>query len=53
MVTLSPGLREKMYDEQMPGFTFMNEPVARSNGGVAIRMFSMMMLPSAGWLAIE
>ena len=37
----------------MPGLTFMNEPVARSNGGVAMRMLSMMMLPSAGWLAIE
>ena len=53
IVTLSPGLREKMYDEQIPGLTFMNPPFTRSNGGVAIRMLSMMMFPSAGWLAIE
>ena len=50
---LSPGLREKTYDEQIPGLTFIKPPVALSNGGVAIRMLSMMMLPSAGWLAIE
>ena len=53
MVTLSPGLREKMNEEQMPGFTGMKLPVARSNGGVAIRMFNMMMLPSAGEFAME
>mgnify|MGYP006987331237 CR=1 FL=1 len=39
-----------MYDEQIPGFTLAKVPVARSNGGVAIRMLSMMILPSAdGW----
>ena len=38
-------------EQQM--LAFIKPPVALSNGGVAIRMLSMMMLPSAGWLAIE
>ena len=52
-ITLSPGLREKMYDEQTPGFTGIKVPFDLSQGGVAIRMLSITMLPSAGWLAIE
>ena len=37
----------------MPGFTSIHAFLARSQGGVAIRMFSITMLPSAGWLAME
>ena len=48
MVTLSPGLREKMYDEATPGFTSIQPPLALSNGGVAIRTFSIILRPSAG-----
>ena len=44
---------EEMKEEQIPGFTGAKAPAARSNGGVAIRMFNMMILPSAGELAIE
>ncbi len=36
-----------------PGFTFIKAPLVRSQGGVAIRTFSMIRFPSAGWLAIE
>src|SRR5688572_30438549 len=53
IVTLSPGLRPKIYDEQIPGLTSIHLLWTRSHGGVATRMLSMMILPSAGWLAIE
>ena len=53
MVTLSPGFWAKTNEEQMPGFTCIQPFRARSHGGVAIRMFNITMLPSAGWLAME
>ena len=33
---MSHGLREKIYDEQIPGFTLAKVPVARSNGGILV-----------------
>ena len=48
MVTLSPGFLEKIKEEQIPGFTFINELVLLSHGGVAIRIFNMILFPSAG-----
>ena len=48
MVTLSPGFKSNTYDEHTPGFTSAQPPLARSHGGVAIRIFNMMMFPSAG-----
>src|SRR5690606_11827063 len=51
--TLSPVFLEKTKEEQTPGLTSIQRLLALSQGGVAIRMVSMMMLPSAGWLAME
>ena len=45
---LGPVFSPYTYDEQIPGFTFIKPPLTRSNGGVAIRMFNITMLPSAG-----
>ena len=38
----------KIYDEAIPGFTFIQPLSDLSHGGVAIRTFSIMFLPSAG-----
>ena len=48
IITLSPGFLEKIKDEQIPGLTFINAFFERSQGGVAIRMFSITIFPSAG-----
>ena len=48
IVTSSPGFRLKMYDDMMPGGTFCQQLLARSQGGLAIRTLSMMMPSSSG-----
>ena len=47
-MTLSPGFNEKIYDEAMPGLTFMKPERSGLNGGVAMRTVSMKTSPSAG-----
>ena len=49
MITLSPGLRLKMYDEAMPAGTSWKPTCGLGlKGGVAMRTVSMMRSPSAG-----
>ncbi len=48
MVTLSPFLREKIYDDAIPGFTSIHLLRSLSHGGVAIRTLSIISRPSAG-----